>query len=139
VNPLRRLLLGSGRLPDDLRTAIAAEGPLLTEEGLPGSVTYRNYRAPGERAALRKEATTGAFAITGERLVVWAGGLRHIDVPHAHPQRATIDVTVDRPGRVCFGCDADATDPARSGRVEVRLRTQQASRVAELLGQLAAG
>jgi hypothetical protein len=63
VNPLRRALRGPGRLPEDLRAALAAEEALVLEEG----------------------------------------------------------------------------DPALSGRVEVRLRTAQASRVAELLDRFAEG
>jgi hypothetical protein len=57
---------------------------LVLEEGLTGSVTFRNYRAPHQYAY--------------------------------------------NPG---------AANPALSGRVEVRLRTAQASRVAELLDRFA--
>ena len=72
VNPLRRVFTGSGRLPDDLRAALAAEGVVFLEEGLPGSVTYRNYRAPGQYSSWRKVPFTGAIAITGQRMVVAA-------------------------------------------------------------------
>ena len=50
MNPFRRILLGTGCLPDELRGEVMAEGVLLLEEGLRGSVTYRHYRAPGRRA-----------------------------------------------------------------------------------------
>lgn len=133
MNPLRRLLLGSGRLPDELRTALAAEGVRLLDEGLPGSVTYRHYRAPGRRSNWRKEATSGAIAVSARRLVVWAERHRHIDVPLDHPLRDAIEVDVERPDRILFAYDAGAFDSARSGRVEVRLRTAQAGRIAELL------
>lgn len=125
--------LGSGRLPEQLRAELAAEGLVLLEEELIGSVTYRRYRAPGEWASWRKEAAAGAIAVTAGRLVVWAGRMRHIDVPLAHPVRATIEVVVDRPDRVCFAYEAGTTNSSRSGRVEVRLRTAQAGRVAQLL------
>ncbi|MBL7499051.1 hypothetical protein I6A84_21195 [Frankia sp. CNm7] len=125
--------IGSGRLPERLRAELAAEGLVLLEEELTGSVTRRRYRAPGEWSSWSKEAASGAIAITAGRLVVWAGRFKHIDVPLAHPIRATIEVVVDRPGRVCFAYDAGTTNPSRSGRVEVRLRTAQAGRVAQLL------
>jgi hypothetical protein len=133
VNPFLRLLLGSGRLPEQLRAELAAGDIVLLEEGLTGSVTYRGYRAPGERSSWRKEAAAGAIALTGDRLVVWAGRFRHIDVPLAHPVRATIEVRADRPDRVCFAYDAGATNPDRSGRVEVRLRTPRAEHIVRLL------
>jgi hypothetical protein len=129
------MLLGSGRLPEPIRAELAAGGAVLLEEGLTGSVTYRGYRAPGRYSAWRKQAVSGAVALTADRLVVWAGGFRHIDVELAHPLRATIEVRAERPDRVCFAYDAGATNPSRSGRVEVRLRTTQAERVAQLLAR----
>jgi hypothetical protein len=133
MNGLQRMLLGSGRLPDEQRAALVAEGIVVLEEGLVGSVTYRHYRAPNRRANWRKEAAAGSIAITGRRLLVWAGRMRHIDVPLDHPIRSTIEVTLDGADRACFAYDAGATDPARSGRVEVRLRTAAAARVVQLL------
>jgi hypothetical protein len=137
VNPLRRALLGSGQLPVELRAALAAEKALVLEEGLTGSVTFRNYRAPHQHTGLRKDAVSGAIAVTSQRFVVWAGRYKHIDVPHYHPLRAAIEVTAERPDRVCFAYNPGAANPALSGRVEVRLRTAQASRVAELLDRFA--
>lgn len=139
VGLLRRALLWSGQLPRELRSEIVVEEPLVLEEGLAGSVTYRNFRAPGQYSNWRKDPVSGAIAVTNQRLVVWAGRFRHIDVPHGHPLRAVIEVAAERPHRICFAYDAGAGNPSRSGRVEVRLRTAQATHVAELLGQLAAG
>jgi hypothetical protein len=133
VNPLLRFLLGSGRLPDQLRAQLAGEDVVVLEEGLTGSVTYRRYRAPRQWSNWRKDAVSGAIVITGRRLLVWAGRFRHIDVPLNHPVRATIEITADRPDRVCFAYDAGTTNPDRSGSVEVRLRTPQATRIAHLL------
>ena len=112
---------------------MTAEGPLFLEEGLPGSITYRNYRAPGQRSSLRKDATSGAIAVTPQRLVVWAGRGKNIDIPLDHPLRTAVQVTVDRPDRICFVYDASRFSTERSGTVEVRLRTTQAAQVANLL------
>jgi len=133
VNPWRRALPGSGRLPDDLRATLTAEGLVLLDEELTGSITYRNYRAPGQYSGWKKEATSGAIALTPGRLVVWTGRSKHIDVALDHPLRAAIEVSLDGPGRVRFAYEAQAFGPSRSGHVEVRLRTQHAARIAELL------
>jgi hypothetical protein len=138
VGLFRRVLVGSGQLPADLRAAVAAEERLVLEEGLAGSVTYRNFRAPGQFAAWRKNAVSGAIAVTDQRLVVWAGRFKHIDVPHDHQVRAGIEVTAERPDRIRFGYDAGATNTSLSGHVEVRLRTRQAVDIAGLLDRLAA-
>jgi hypothetical protein len=134
VNPLRKFLLGPGLLSDQLRSELQAEGIVLLDEGLGGSITYRNYRAPREYAKWRKTATAGAIAVTPRRLVVWAGRGKHIDVPLVNGRPSRIAVRVEPPDRVVFGYDASAFSDNRSGTVEVRLRTAQAARVAQLLG-----
>ncbi|GAA4449671.1 hypothetical protein [Phytohabitans houttuyneae] len=133
MNPFLRLVLGPGRLPDQLRADLTANGLVLLAEGLSGSVTYRHFRAPGQRANWRKQAVSGAVAISTDRLLVWAGRFRHIDVPLADPVRATIEARADRPDRILFAYDAGTTNPSRSGRVEVRLRTADAPRIERLL------
>ena len=70
---LRRARLASGRLPVELRSSISAEELLVLAEGLPGSVTCRHYRAPGQYASWRKDPAAGTIAVTDRRLVVWAG------------------------------------------------------------------
>ena len=116
---------------------MSAEESLVLEEGLPASVTYRRFRAPGQYAGLRKNVVSGAIAVTDRRLVVWAGRVKHIDVPHDHPLRDVIEIDADRPDRICFAYDAGVTSPVRSGHVEVRLRTGRAAEVVGLLTQLA--
>jgi len=135
VNRFLRFLVGSGRLPAQIRAELARTDVILLEEDLGGSVTYRNYRAPGRFSNWRKDAATGSVAVTANRLVVWAGHFKHIDVPLDHPVRATIEVVAERPDRVCFAYDAGTTNPAKSGRVEVRLRTPRAERIAQLLAR----
>ncbi len=133
VDRLRRLLLGAGRLLAELRTALEVEDLVLLDEGLTGSVTYRNHRAPGRRSSWRKEAVSGAIVVTARRLVVWAGRGKHIDVPLAGGFLAAIDVSVEPPDHVCFAYDPARFNPTRAGTVEVRLRTAQAARLVELL------
>ncbi|GAA2379606.1 hypothetical protein [Dactylosporangium salmoneum] len=126
------MLFGSGRVPEQLRAELAGEPAVLLENGLRGSVTYRDYRTPHQFSSLRKQGTYGAIAITATRLLVWAGGRKHIDVPLSHPDRADIEISADRPDRICFAYDAGASDPTRSGRVEIRLCTAQAGHIVQL-------
>jgi hypothetical protein len=132
VGLLRRVLLGSGRLPDRFRTPLEADGMVLLDEDLRGSITYRHYRAPHERSNWSKEATAGAIAISTGRLVVWVARGDYIDLPRDHPWRGEIEASVDKPGRVCLAYDAERFRDDRSGRVEIRLRTAHAPRVVDL-------
>ena len=133
MNPLRRLFAGNGQLPAGLRAELIGEGVLFLEEGLPGSITYRNYRRPRYRAGLGKRAIAGAIAVTPRRFVVWTVPGEMIDIADGHPLRAAISVRVEKPGQLCFSYRAEMLRPDRSGTVEVRLRTGQASQVDALL------
>jgi hypothetical protein len=136
VNPLLRVLFGAGRLKGDLRTSLDAEGVLLLEEGLSGTVTYINYRAPLHYSAWRKVAITGAIAITGQRFVVAVSRARnHIDIPLTDKRRDAVKVTADGPDKVLFSVDPSAFDARKSGTVEVRLRTPRAPEVVALLNR----
>jgi hypothetical protein len=76
----------SGKLPDPLRAELEAEGIVLLEEDLRGTITYRNYRAPGRRYGLRKARIAGAIAVTRQRVVAWgmnALGSRRSAAAHA--------------------------------------------------------
>jgi hypothetical protein len=125
--------MGDGLLPPALRASLTVGDDIVfLAEGLTGSVTRSNFRAPGKRAAWERSAVSGAIAITSRRLVVWAGRYKHIDIPLDHPMRAAIEIVADRPDRVVFAYDIGATHPDSSGQVLVRLHTPDAARVVAL-------
>ncbi len=128
-------MLGSGRLPEDLRASlVASDDVVFLEEGLTGSVTRRLVRSSGRHVEWERQAASGAIAVTtGRRMLVWAGRFKHIDVAMTHPLWATIEFSIDRPNRVCFAYAPAATDPGQSGRVEVRLKTPRVKQLARLV------
>ncbi|OLF17279.1 hypothetical protein BU204_12835 [Actinophytocola xanthii] len=125
--------LETAALPEPLRAALAAEGTLVLAERLPGEVTYRSYRAPGVHHRRRTVPVLGTVAVTGRRLLVWAGDTKQVDVPFDHPLRAAIEVTAEA-DLLRIVVDAGAFHPSRSGRIEIRLRTSRARDVANLFG-----
>jgi hypothetical protein len=128
---IRRLLLGSGRFPAELRSALESEGILALDEGVAGSITYRRYRAPGRRYGWKRSALVVALAVTRERIVIHARGGLLADLPHADPRAAEVECGVDEAGRLRFASDASKFHPDRSGEVELRLRTARAQAVAD--------
>jgi hypothetical protein len=125
--------LETAALPEPLRAALAAEGTLILAERLPGEIRYRNYRAPGTHHRRRTVPVTGIVAVTGRRLLVWAADAKQVDVPFDHPLRAAIQVTA-KADLLHITIDAGAVHPARSGRIEIHLRTTRATDVATLFG-----
>ncbi|WP_326565138.1 hypothetical protein VSH64_25180 [Amycolatopsis rhabdoformis] len=137
MNLFSRALLGSGRLPDSVRTTMQAEGIEYLAEGLTGSVRYHAYRAPGVRRFGAVDATAGAVVVTRRRLLVWLTRGeqkgKHLDVPLRDGQPFGVTVRVEG-GRLILGYEPAAFHADRSGRVELRLKTPEAARIAVLLG-----
>ena len=137
VDFLRRLFMRTGEFSEEMRAQLVAEGVVVMEENLPASITWRHYRAPGRRYGYRRMGTRGSVALTTERLVVWGAGHPQIDVPLRHPLVRAIEASVDQPGRLLLAFDAHEFHDNTSGRIEVRLKTEQAERLVELVNQAA--
>jgi hypothetical protein len=133
---LAKLLAGAGRFSPEQRAELEAEGAEIIEDGLKGSITWRDYRAPGRYSSWRKKGVYVAIALTPRRLLVQRTGGKEIDVPFDHPGFAAIEPSLDEPDRLCLAFDPAAFDPRASGRIEVRLSTPQAGRIVERLQML---
>ena len=111
-------LFYSGKLPQPLRAELDAEGVVLLEEDLRGTVTYRNYRAPGKRYGIRKTRIAGAIAVTRQRVVAWGMGGRQIDVPLGYPG---VEIARDGEEKVVFAPDTLDTQLAEWKRQGLRV------------------
>ncbi len=135
--PMRKTLLYTlfrvGRVPRRLRPALEAEGLVLVDEGLRGSIAYRHFRAPGKRFRRRREWFTGSVVLTRARFLVFAYGRRLVNVPLDDPRLAGIDVREQAPFTLLLGFDAGLFHPERSGRVEISFRTGHATELARRL------
>lgn len=125
---------GSGLVPQQIRAELATQDVLFLEEGLTGSITHRNYRAPGKYAWLEKTWIRAALAITSNRVVIaLSSTYKELDVPHSGQLQRVITATAERPGVVCISWQIGAFHPDRSGTKEVRLRTPHARHIADIL------
>lgn len=119
-----------GQLPDELRSQLTAEGILVIEEGVPATVIYRHYRAPGRRGNWRGDYLL-AFAMTERRLLVYGA------TPDRRPPSAFVNASWEQAragglkaqlddGSLRLLFDFSALYPDRAGEAEVWLRTAQA-------------
>ena len=133
---LARLLLGDGRFKPDLLAALASEGVVIMEEGLPGSVRYRRFKAPGRRFHRKVTLERIALAITEERLAVYcrSGRAKLIDSAFSEPRLAALDVSLHDDDTIAMRVDYDrAGVPKVSGEIEIRATTPDALNVVEHL------
>lgn len=90
---------GIGKIPESYRAALAGEGVLLSDEGIKGSVTYRNFRSPQRYANWKRQWYTASIALTQTRLAAFSYANPIIDVP----------LTDDRFRRLQFSLEDEAT------------------------------
>ena len=63
------------------KSQLQPEGIVLFEEDVKGSMTFRNFRSPGNYANWRKVLITSLVVLTGKRLLALKGSSPIIDVP----------------------------------------------------------
>jgi hypothetical protein len=113
---------------------LEAEG-LLHCEIVPGSVTYRHYRAPGRYSSWKKEPARWTVAVTRRRLVVRRDSGPMVNVPWADARIRTLRIAVDGPD-LLVGADASAFRADSSGTVETRARVGDPAAVVALIERM---
>lgn len=120
-------LFGTGRIPKRVRPTLAEENIVVFDEGIGGSVTFHNYRAPGKWFGLRRVWFTGCLAATSTRLVAFVYSREIINLTFADPRFACMTITAGPGPLLCIAFDVQAFTPERSGRVEYRFKTEHAT------------
>ncbi len=130
-----RLLLGNGRLSPELRAELEAEGLVLCEENLPGSVRYHRFKAPGRRHHGKVVPQRFALAISEQRFVIYcrSGKLDLIDSDFDQPNLRALAVTSEAQ-RLVLEVDYDRMgEEGLSGKIAIHVKTPKAVAIAEEL------
>lgn len=122
-------LFGVGRMPAQWRATIESEGLVLVDEGIAGSVTYRDFRAPGRRSAWRKVAFSGAIALTKTRLLALHYANPAINIPLDDERFKQLRISVEGEQTLLVAFDPSLFHNDWSGTMEYRFRTSQAQTI----------
>jgi hypothetical protein len=143
VGLLAKLLLGDGTLKAPLRESLEDEGLVVIEEGLPGSVRYNRFRAPGRYQHGKITPERMGLGVSEERLVVYcrSGRAKLLDTPFSNPRLHAIGVSLEHDDGVAIRVDYDQLGvPRVSGEITIVLRTPNAARiVSELSARIERG
>jgi len=127
-------LFGIGKISEPLRSQLQKEGIVLMDEAVKGSVTYRDFSAPGKRDLWRRQWYVGSIALTKVRLLTLDNGKPTINLPITDERIRAIRYSVEKSGAVlCIGFDAGLFHEDWSGTIEYRFRTPEAQHFLELL------
>jgi hypothetical protein len=126
-------LFGLGKIPAPLMSELKSEGIVLIDEGVKGSVTYRNFSAPGRRSNWRRQWVTASIVLTNQRLVGLTYSSLAINVPLADDRIHAMNIHQEKGGALCVAFDVSLFHADWSGTIEYRFKTPEASRLVELL------
>lgn len=130
------LWFGIGKLPADMTKVFADEGVLLSDEGLKGSVTYRNFHRPGKYAAYQRVGLAVSIVVTNRRLFAYGGDKPLIDAEFSDPRLKEIAFSVEPDGTLLAAFDASLFRNDWSGTLEYRFRTLAAAEFVERIQKL---
>jgi hypothetical protein len=116
-------LFGVGRIPKLIGDRLRMEGVVVADEGIAGSVTYRDFRAPGRYSSYRIQAFIGSIVITNVRLVGLMGSRFAVNVPFTDERIRQLQLSKDR-DRLVIAFDASLFHADWS---EYRYHTSQAA------------
>lgn len=122
-----RRLLGIGKLPDDLRAAVASEGVIHLAEFVP--VTFRfSGRIPGKTARGNLRSDVGALALTNRRVLgtVSTGPKkagRSVDHQWNDAAGSMVHATLDESGLTLDLPDISTVDPTLTGSVSLHYKS----------------
>ena len=136
VGLFTNLLLGNGTLKPKLRAALESEGVVLLEEGLPGTITYAHFKAPGRRHNGKVVGECLGLGVSEQRLALYcrSGRVKLIDQPFTEPRLSALDVSLEGEDRVALRIDFDrAAVPKVSGQMTIRAVTPNAATLVEEL------
>ena len=119
-------LFGLGKIPESFMSTLRSEGILAFDEGIKGSLTYRDFRAPGKYSAWRRQWFTGGIVLTQARLVSLISLSQAIDVPLTDERIRSMRFSVEKAGALLIAFDPGLFHPGWSGTMEYRFRTEQA-------------
>jgi hypothetical protein len=126
-------LFGFGKIPAPLLAQLKSEGILLLDEGIRGSVTYRQFRAPGKYFRWKRQWYTASIALTKERVLALRHSRPIVNVPVADQRIRELRFLHEDRSTLLVAFDASLFHEDWSGAIEYRFRTPQAQDFVDVL------
>ena len=102
------------------------EGIVLLDEGIGGSIIFRNFRAPGKRYSYRSNWFTGSLVLTGIRFAGFQYSNPIINVPLEEKWLNELDCSVRGEKTLLVSFDSSVFHEDWSGMIECRFSTEYA-------------
>ena len=126
-------LFGLGKMPKKYAPTLQGEGIILIDEGIGGSITLKQFKAPGRRHSWKKSWFTGCLVLTEQTFAAFAWVRPLVFIPRADKRFAELRCSVEEGVTLRVTYDASLFNEKWSGIVECRFRTAKAQSFREQL------
>jgi hypothetical protein len=130
-------LFGLGKVPKRYAATLRKQGIVLIDEGIGGSVTYKQFKAPGRRHSWKKSWFTGSLVLTKQTFAAFAMLRPLIYLPIEDGRLSALRCSVEEDVTLLVTYDASLINDKWSGTVECRFRTAKAQLFLEHLAKAA--
>ena len=117
---------GLGKIPRKVRVTVESEGIILLEEGVNGSVTFRNFHAPGKHYQLRRNWFIGSLVITNNHFLAFTFFRPIIGVPLDDQKIRALDISLENNDVLLIIFDVSVFHEGWQGIIECRYTTTKA-------------
>ncbi len=115
-----------GSIPKKLRPMLEAEGFVVYDEGVSGSLFMKDFKSPWRRAKYRKELFSGFLAVTKKRVIAQAYWKRVVNIPLDHKKFQLIEIELVNPKCIEFAFESSDFYADWTGRIVLRFNTLKA-------------
>jgi len=129
-------LFGFGKISKKLMGRLENEGIVLVDEGLKGSVTFKDFRAPGKYRSWKRYWHTCIISLTSKNLIGASMSGYCFDVSLTDKRIKEMNFETDKDGTLVVAFDAGLFRNDWSGKLEYRFKTDQAVDFIENLKKL---
>ena len=112
-------LFGSGKIPKQAMSILETEGIVYQEEGMPASIGFRNFRAPGRRSGYRRNWFSGSIVLTKLHFLAFCGTKTMIGISWDDEKLGALSCSVDERSRLRIDYDASTFNDDWSGDIEL--------------------
>lgn len=129
---LLSVFLGGGKMKPEVRAELEAEGLVLVEERVRGSLYYTHFKAPGKRFHGKVVPMRLAIGLSERRLVIYGGvgAPELVDSPFDSPRLQAVDVLLDGDDTAVIHIDYSRMEEAAangvSGEIRIKMKPPNA-------------
>jgi len=113
-------VFGFGKIPKDAVSQFNIEGIVLSEEGIGGSITYRNFRAPGRYSGWNRSWFSGSLVLTRKHLLAFRYSKPAIGLAWDDERIRQLDFSLIGADKLSIRYEASTFNEDWSGNIELR-------------------